>query len=692
MYLVILFLPLLSAILCGFFGWYVGHLGSMLISCSLVVLTFLLACFAFYQVGICGFNKYLYLFKWIDSGLFQANWSFSFDSLTVIMLVVVTGISSLVHIYSTDYMKEDPHVSRFMAYLSLFTFFMIVLVTGDNFIVMFVGWEGVGLCSYLLINFWYTRLQANKAAIKAMIMNRIGDIGLALGIFTIFSAFRALDYDLIFSLVPFFQEKTIFFIYRDFNLLNVISVFLFVGAIGKSAQLGLHTWLPDAMEGPTPVSALIHAATMVTAGVFLLVRCSPLYEYTPEILDVVAVLGASTAFFSATVGLLQNDLKRVIAYSTCSQLGYMIFACGVSNYAAGVFHLSNHAFFKALLFLSAGGVIHSMDDEQDMRRMGGLKSLLPYTYSMFLIGNLALIGFPYLSGFYSKDFILESAYAKYTFSGHFSYWLGTMAAFLTAFYSTRLMHMTFLSETNAYRKVLENIHEISFRMAFPLGILALFSIFVGYLTKDMLVGLGTDFWGNAIFVHPYHLISIDAEFVPFFVKQNTLIFSLFGAFSAYYFYEFFFEELFELKMSSLGHKIYLFFNRKWLFDKIIQDFITQYFMRMSYISTYKVLDKGFFELFGPEGITNNIYYYTRKTSEFYTGFLHHSSFIMLTGITTLLIFTIFSFYFHLLLDLEIWIFFFTVLIFLYTPHIIDFPEDSKPLKKRRRNGDPWTIF
>lgn len=636
MYLSIILSPLLGSIGAGFFGRFLGHPGSMIFSTSLVFFSFILSCFAAKEVALEGINQYVYLAKWIDSGLFEANWSFVFDSLTVVMLIVVTSISTLVHFYSTEYMKEDPHVPRFMSYISLFTFFMLLLVTGDNFMLMFVGWEGVGLCSFLLINFWFTRIQANKAAMKAMIMNRIGDVGLALGIFTIFTFLKAIDYDVVFSIAPLYKDVQFFCIFKTVYVLDAICFFLFIGAMGKSAQLGLHTWLPDAMEGPTPVSALIHAATMVTAGVFLLVRCSPVYEYAPDILDFVTVIGASTCFFAATVGLVQNDIKRVIAYSTCSQLGYMIFSCGISQYGAGMFHLSNHAFFKALLFLSAGNVIHSMADEQDMRRMGGLRQLLPYTYSMFLIGNLALMGFPFLSGFYSKDVILESAYAKYTYSGHFAYWLGTCAAFLTAFYSTRLMHMAFLSEPNGYKKVMEGVHESPFRMSFPLAILAILSIFSGYLTKDMFIGLGTDFWGNSIFIHPNNFVGVDAEFVPthaFFVKYLVLIFSIGGALSAYIIYEYFFEQLFYLNLTPRGIVLYTFLNRKWMFDKVINDYIVQYFLRMSYNVTYKLLDKGFFELFGPTGSTRTIEIYDKKHLELYTGFVYHSGFMMLLGTT-----------------------------------------------------------
>jgi NADH-ubiquinone oxidoreductase chain 5 len=356
-----------------------------------------------------------------------------FDSLTVVMLVVVTFISSLVHLYSTEYMINDPHLSRFMFYLSLFTFFMLILVSADNYVQMFVGWEGIGLCSYLLINFWFTRIQANKAAVKAMLMNRIGDFGLALGLLLIFTNFQSFDYCVVFGLVLKHENFLVNFLGFEVALLNVLAVLLFVGAVGKSAQLFLHTWLPDAMEGPTPVSALIHAATLVTAGVFLIVRSSLIFEFAPFALLIVTVFGAMTCFFAATTGLLQNDLKKVIAYSTCSQLGYMVFACGVSSYSVSVFHLANHAFFKALLFLGAGCVIHAVSDEQDMRKMGGLRKIIPFTYVMMLIGSFSLSGFPFLTGFYSKDVILEVSFAGYTLFSHFSYWLGSFGAFFYCF-------------------------------------------------------------------------------------------------------------------------------------------------------------------------------------------------------------------------------------------------------------------
>jgi len=418
---------------------------------------------------------------------------------------------------------------------------MLLLVTANNYLQMFVGWEGVGLSSYLLINFWFTRIQANKAAIKAMLINRIGDFALLLAIFSIYFIFNSLDYDVIFTLVPLALDYQVWVAGFEFSLIDIICILLFIGAMGKSAQLGLHTWLPDAMEGPTPVSALIHAATMVTAGVFLIARCSFLFEFSPLALNLVTFIGSITAFFAATTGLFQNDMKKVIAYSTCSQLGYMIFACGLSSYEVGIFHLSNHAFFKALLFLGAGSVIHAVADEQDMRKMGGLKRLLPFSYAITLIGSLALMGFPFLTGFYSKDVILEVAYAKYTTLGHFSYCLGTLAAFCTAFYSIRLLFLVFLAEPNGNRASILNAHEGSWRMTLPLFILSIFSIFIGYMTQDLFIGFGTNFWGASIFVLPQNYTLSDIEFINLFYKLLPLVLTILGFISAYALYSFFFK-------------------------------------------------------------------------------------------------------------------------------------------------------
>nr|YP_010377440.1 NADH dehydrogenase subunit 5 [Hemiaulus sinensis]QYB23176.1 NADH dehydrogenase subunit 5 [Hemiaulus sinensis] len=636
MYLILIFLPLIGSITAGLFGRKLGPNGSAIITVSCLMLTFLISLFAFYEVAIIGCPVYINLTTWIDSEMLNVDWGFLFDSLTVIMCCVVTFVSSLVHLYSTEYMSHDPHLSRFMSYLSLFTFFMLILVTADNYVQMFVGWEGVGLCSYLLINFWFTRIQANKAAIKAMILNRIGDFGLVLGILIIFVKYKAVDYATVFALTPLFVNEEFVFLNVNFNLIDIIGFLLLIGAIGKSAQLGLHTWLPDAMEGPTPVSALIHAATMVTAGVFLIARSSPLYEYTPNILTVITILGACTAFFAATVGLLQNDLKRVIAYSTCSQLGYMVFACGLSNYSVGVFHLVNHAFFKALLFLGAGSIIHAVADEQDMRKMGGLKNLVPFTYSMMVIGSLALIGFPFLTGFYSKDVILEVAYGKYTSHGHFSYLLGSVGAFLTAFYSTRLVYLTFLSKPNGYKSVICAAYDSSYQICIALAVLSIPSIFIGFYSKDMIIGLGTDFWGNSIFVLPENMNMIDAEFIPHKFKVLPVILSLCGATSSFLLYSFGSSILFKFKISYLGKKIYNFLNKKWFFDKVYNEYLGQFFFKFGYNVSYKIIDRGIFEIFGPMGLSNVISKKAFYTSKLQTGYIYHYTLLILIGNTIML--------------------------------------------------------
>jgi len=639
--LLIIFLPLLGALGAGFCGRLLGEKGAVALTTSLLASAAFLSSFAFYEVGLCGSVVHLELAPWMETEIFYVAWGFLFDSLTVVMLVVVTYVSTLVHLYSGEYMNGDPHRPRFMSYLSLFTFFMLILVTADNFLQMFVGWEGVGLCSYLLINFWFTRIQANKAAIQAMIVNRVGDFGLALGIMAIFYQFQAVDYATVFASIPQVVGRPMLFMNFSVDSLTLIAILLFIGAMGKSAQIGLHTWLPNAMEGPTPVSALIHAATMVTAGVFLLARSSPLLEYAPTALSLITIVGAMTAFFAATTGLLQNDLKKVIAYSTCSQLGYMIFACGLSAYSVAIFHLANHAFFKALLFLSAGSVIHAMADEQDMRRMGGLVRLLPFTYAMIFIGSLALMGFPFLTGFYSKDVILEVAYAHYTLPGHFAHWLGSLAAFFTAFYSIRLLHLTFLSMPAGYRKIMEGAHDAPLPMALPLLILSFGSIFVGYLTKDMIIGVGTDFWSGAIFTHPKNLTLLEAEFIPHSIKLLPVIFSIGGAASAFLLYTFAADRLYFLKTHwSLGRRLYTFLNRKWFFDKVYTEFIIQPALHQAYHTTYKTVDRGMIEILGPYGISQVIYEKAWSISRFQSGHLYHYTLMMAMGICIPLAFLI----------------------------------------------------
>jgi len=669
MYLTLVFLPLFGSIAAGFFGFFVGSSGAGFLTILCLGLTFFMSCFVFYEVALAGSPCFIQVMPWFESELFSFAWGFQFDSLTAIMLIVVTFISFLVHIYSTEYMSHDPHLPRFMSYLSLFTFFMLILVTADNFIQMFVGWEGVGLCSYLLINFWFTRIQANKAAIKAMIMNRIGDFGLALGIFCIFSKVGAVDYSTVFALVPYYASESFSFLNMDFNLIDLVGVLLFIGAVGKSAQLGLHTWLPDAMEGPTPVSALIHAATMVTAGVFLIARCSPLFEYAPGALSVVTIVGAMTAFFAASTGLLQNDMKRVIAYSTCSQLGYMVFACGLSNYHVGVFHLANHAFFKALLFLGAGCVIHAVGDEQDMRKMGGLAKILPFTYGMMLIGSLSLMGMPFLTGFYSKDVILEVAYGNYTTSGRFAYILGTMAAFLTAFYSMRLLYLTFLSKPNGYRVLITGAHEAPIRMALPLFILAIPSIFIGYLTKDMIIGLGSDFWQGSIFIQPKNFTMIDAENIPISVKLLPVVLSILGATSSYFLYSYASNILYQLKTSTLGLKLYAFLNRKWFFDKVYNEVIGQFFLYAAYHWTYKQVDRGLIESLGPFGLSRLVSRIAYSLKLLQTGFFYYYTLAMVISLMSFLAYFSFSAIFDgssfiLLYDARLWFLFLVSTFFL----------------------------
>ena len=629
MYLLLIFLPLLGFIVSISLGRHLSPRGTAIVTCSFMLTSFFLSIVSFFEVGLSRCPVYIRLSPWIDCEMFDASWGFMFDSLTVTMCFVVTSISFLVHIYSTGYMSHDPHQPRFMSYLSLFTFFMLMLVTSDNFLQLFFGWEGVGLCSYLLINFWFTRLQANKSAIKAMIVNRVGDFGLAIAIFSIFLVFKTIDFCTVFSLVPYFASDNIFFLGYSFSSINLIAFLLFVGAVGKSAQLILHTWLPDAMEGPTPVSALIHAATMVTAGVFLIIRCSPIYEYSSDVLFFVTVIGAITAFFSASVGVFQNDLKKIIAYSTCSQLGYMVFACGLSNYSVSIFHVFNHAYFKALLFLSAGSVIHALSDEQDMRRMGGLVQLLPFTYSMMLVGSLALMGFPFLTGFYSKDVILEIAYSKYSFLGTFSHWLGCFSASITAFYSFKLIYMTFLANPNGFKKSVEGVHDAPFPMAFPLVLLSFSSIFIGYLTKDMFIGLGSPFWNNAILVLPQNLNIIDAEFIPVYVKWIPFLASISGSFSSVFLYHFFSRSLFKLYISSnILSSVYVFFNKKWFFDRLQNELLVSSLLKIGYDTTYKLIDKGLIEVFGPSGLAKSGLNLSKQVSFLQSGKINQYTFLM----------------------------------------------------------------
>ena len=537
LYVLIVFLPLAAAFIAGFFGRWIGDKGAQYLTSGAVTVSALLSLVAFKQIALDQTVEHIEIFDWIVSGGFDVTWAFQIDALTAVMLVVVTGVSALVHWYSIGYMNDDPHVPRFMAYLSMFTFAMLMLVTADNFVQLFFGWEGVGLSSYLLIGFWYHKPTANAAAIKAFVVNRVGDFGFALGIMGIFLVFGSVDYETVFAAAPGVAGDTFSFLGFDADILTVITMFLFVGAMGKSAQIGLHTWLPDAMEGPTPVSALIHAATMVTAGVFMVVRMSPLFEFADFTMAVITVIGATTAIFAATVALTQNDIKRVIAYSTISQLGYMFFAIGLSAYGAAIFHLFTHAFFKALLFLAAGSVIHGMSNEQDMRKMGALYTVMPVTYLVMWVGSLALAGIPFFSGFYSKDIILEVAFAAGGNLGIYAFYLGVGAALLTAFYSWRVIFLTFHGKPRADAETMKHAHESPKIMTVPLIILAVGAIFAGIVATGWMVGDGAEaFWGEAIFILPdndhleaAHHLSLSAKSVP------TII-AVLGILAAWYMY------------------------------------------------------------------------------------------------------------------------------------------------------------
>nr|YP_009445913.1 NADH dehydrogenase subunit 5 [Eucheuma denticulatum]ATX68855.1 NADH dehydrogenase subunit 5 [Eucheuma denticulatum] len=635
MYLTILFLPLIGSLISGFGGRWLGCWGSSLYSTLCVFFSFLLSLGAFYEVGLCGISYHVILSSWLESGILKINWGFLFDSITVTMLIVVTSVSSLVHLYSIKYMETDPHVPRFMAYLEIFTFFMLILVTADNLLQMFLGWEGVGLASYLLINFWFTRLAANQSAIKALVVNRIGDFGLTMGILLIFWTFQSIEYSVIFPIAPLFENFSFSFMGANVHCITLIGLFLFVGAVGKSAQLGLHTWLPDAMEGPTPVSALIHAATMVTAGVFLIIRFSLLLEFSPSILCILLIVGSLTAFFAGMTGIFQNDLKKVIAYSTCSQLGYMIFSCGLSCYQVSLFHLFNHAFFKALLFLSAGSVIHAVSNEQDMRRMGSLVNFLPLTYSLMLIGSLSLAGFPFLTGFYSKDFILEltqvSIYNN-SFYVSFSFWLGSMSVFFTSFYSLRLIYLTFLNNGNITRPLLKSVHESSIVMTLPLVLLSFGSLFFGYLGKDLFIGLGTDFWKGSIFVLPINNFFVEAEWVSIINKWFPFILTVFGILLASLINITEISKYFILKLYKPTFFLAFLLNKKWFIDILYNRIIVMPLLNFGYNTTFKALDRGFIELSGPLGFSIFISNWSKVISRLQSGLLIHYVFFIVVGV------------------------------------------------------------
>lgn len=685
MELLAVFSPLIAFIVAGLWGKQIGDKGCQLVTCTAVILAALCSIVLFFDLIASldegGLVYTTEIMRWVSSGDFIVNWSIRIDTLSIVMMCVVNIVSACVHVYSIGYMSHDPCKGRFMAYLSLFTFAMLMLVTSDNMLQLFFGWEGVGVASYLLIGFWNHKHSANSAAQKAFIVNRVGDFGLALGIMATFYIFGSIEFDTIFSTVEQHVSRTISLFGTEFHALTVICLLLFMGAVGKSAQLGLHTWLPDAMEGPTPVSALIHAATMVTAGVFLVARFSPVFEYAPIALMVVTIFGALTAFVAATIGMTQFDIKRVIAYSTMSQLGYMFFALGVSAYGAAMFHLMTHAFFKALLFLGAGSVIHAMSDEQDMRNMGGIYKKIPVTYALMWIGSLALAGFPFFAGYYSKDIVLEAAWADHTWFGNMAYWLGIAAAFMTAFYTWRMLFMTFHGQPRASKKVMSHIHESPTTMTGPMMLLAFGAIFSGYVFYGAFVGSGDHhgqehvkaitssieghgeerhaksekpgeeyveghtaeekhhaaeegislwakkyFWQDALLVLPENDTVDAAHGVPFWVKKMPLLMAILGVFLAYLLY---------LKLPNMPAKIvarlkpvHNLFFRKWYFDEIYDAVFTKNAFRLGRLFWIGG-DQNTIDRIGPNGVAGLSGRIAGGLSKFQSGYVYQYAFVMM---------------------------------------------------------------
>ena len=630
MYSAIVFLPLIGALIAGFFGRWLGAKGSGFLTSTLLTVSAVFSWVALYRVGLAGEDLRVPVLEWVTSGDLQANWSLRIDTLTAVMLVVVNTVSALVHIYSIGYMSHDDGQPRFFAYLSLFTFAMLMLVTADNLLQLFFGWEGVGLASYLLIGFWYHKPSANAAAIKAFIVNRIGDFGFALGIFATFAVFGSISLDTIFASAPDHVGKTMVFLGYQLDTLTVICLLLFVGAMGKSAQFLLHTWLPDAMEGPTPVSALIHAATMVTAGVFMVARLSPLFELAPVALQVVTAIGAITAFFAATVGVAQNDIKRVIAYSTCSQLGYMFVALGVGAYSAGIFHLFTHAFFKALLFLGSGSVIHALHDEQDLRRMGGLRKGIPVTFVMMVIGTLALTGFPLTAGYFSKDMIIEAAHAQGSEVAYYAFILLVIAAFLTSFYSWRLIFMAFFGTPRHDEETAKHVHESPLVMLVPLGILAAGALTAGYLAKEFFIGEHyAAFWRKALFTAPENHILEAAHHTPELIAFLPTIMMVAGFALAWFSY------IYAPSTPAWAMRnfkpIHAFLYNKWYFDELYDWIFVRPFKWLSRVF-WKTGDGAIIDGLGPDGISARVIDITNRVVRLQTGFVYHYAFVMLIGI------------------------------------------------------------
>jgi NADH-quinone oxidoreductase subunit L len=636
---ILIFAPLIAAALVGFRSQSIGDSLAQAMTCGALIISAICATLLFKIVAIDGRIVHITLFDWFSTGNFKASWGIYIDTLTAVMTIVVTYVSALVHVYSVGYMSHDEFKPRFMAYLSLFTFFMLSLVSSDNFLQLFFGWEGVGLASYLLIGFWFKKDSANAAAIKAFLVNRVGDFGFALGIFMVFWYLGSVEFVSAFAAAPLIDDAKLNIMGYEINVLTLTCLLLFVGAMGKSAQIGLHTWLPDAMEGPTPVSALIHAATMVTAGVFMVARCSPLFEYSSVALTVVTCIGAFTCFFAASIALVQSDIKRVIAYSTCSQLGYMFFACGVSAYSAGVFHLMTHGFFKALLFLGAGSVIHAMSDEQDMRKMGGIWKKVPFTYVMMWIGSLALAGIFPFAGFYSKDTILEAAIASHTTFGSSAYIIGLIAAILTAFYSWRLIIMSFHGKSHASKEVMKRVHESPLSMAIPLFLLAIGSITAGYIGAHVLgmVDGSYAFWKGALFVQEKNNSIEQIENIEHVYGYLPLLAGVLGIFMAFVVYVM--SSTAAERAASKFKAVYAFLFNKWYFDELYDFLFVRQAKKLGKFLWSKV------DVLLIDGMPNASAAITgmfaRVTSMLQTGFIYQYGFVMIAGLLVLLSWTLF---------------------------------------------------
>ena len=629
--ILVIWLPLMSGLCVGILGRHIGEYGSSRISTGSIILTSLISWYKYINYESA---EYINICTWLVIDEMEVNWSMVLDSGSLTMLVLLSTVSGLVHLYSIEYMRGDAHIIRFQSYLSIFTFSMIVLVTGSNLLVLFVGWELVGVSSYLLINYWTSIIEANKSSIQAMLMNRVGDIGLGLGLFTIYYGFKTLDIEIVNGLGSSMKDEVIYILGVECKILNVIGILLLIGCIGKSAQFGLQTWLANAMAGPTPVSALIHSSTMVTAGVYLLLRVSGILELAEVALWCIGIIGGMTAFMAASIATVQHDIKKVIAYSTCSQLGYMVLGCGLSNYSGSLNHLFIHGWIKSLLFLSAGSIIHAVHDEQDIRRMGGLKKLTPVTYSVMMIGSLSIIGFPFMSGFYSKDMILEVAGYNGLMSGTgmFIYLLGTCGAGLTAFYSFRLVYLSSLGTPGCSNGTMKGVHESNWIMLLPLVLLSIGATFGGYVFKDKNIGIGSTFYDEKLIVYPGHYTLIDAEFLSTEWKLLPVILSLLGGMLGIILYVYMGRALWEIKIRM---PLYSFLSNKWYFDYVYNVFLGKILWGYGNEITYKLIDTGILERLGPTGISEGVWKWAKEGSRLQSGYVFQYGLMIFAGVMVL---------------------------------------------------------